>query len=543
MRTTRLVDVGNGNWVCDCLFAVCISLGMAHCLLADDDHERDRDRHPRDRDTRFQVNVNIGGPAVPAPPSWIVDNRGPIHEAFAEPVAFDPTPGMVISKRPPALLHEVPPGQCPRGDDIRWIPGYWGWDDDRADFVWISGIWRNIPPGRQYVPGYWCEIQGRYQWISGFWQGDKVEVVQYLPMPPESHDLVTMGVPPQPDYIWIPGVWLWTSSGYTWRPGYWIAPRQDWVWVPDHYIWTPRGYVFVNGYWDYVIPQRGVLFAPVYLPPQGHSQSAFIYMPDVVVNVSLLIGKMFARPHYDHYYFGDYYDRSYFKSGIYPVVSYHNSRYGYDPNFAQYVAVQKTDHTIFTRNLRDEYHFRRDHPEARPPRTYTDLQRMAGRGGVNPHEAQYLTMAQPLSQAANRSDGPFRFQSLTSDRMNKFRQTVTQLQDYLEQRRNLETRRPEDKWKGTTVAPSGHSVGPWSAGSKERSGQPSPQAVQPTPSVTQHGPAQATESRLSRSPLGSRARNILEQIFKPTPTPPKASAPDRNIKPGSRPGIRREPQE
>jgi hypothetical protein len=35
--------------------------------------------------------------------------RGPVHEAFAETVAFDPEPGIVVPKLPPAIIQETPP--------------------------------------------------------------------------------------------------------------------------------------------------------------------------------------------------------------------------------------------------------------------------------------------------------------------------------------------------------------------------------------------------------------------------------------------------
>ncbi len=79
--------------------------------------------------------------------------RGPVHEAFAETVTFDPEPGIVVPKAPPAAIEELPPDQKPEGANVAWIPGYWGWDDERSDFLWVSGVWRALPPGRQWVPG------------------------------------------------------------------------------------------------------------------------------------------------------------------------------------------------------------------------------------------------------------------------------------------------------------------------------------------------------------------------------------------------------
>ena len=75
--------------------------------------------------------------------------RGPVHEAFAETVTFDPEPGVVTPKAPPAAIEEVPPEQRLEGANVAWIPGYWAWDDERGDFLWVSGIWRVLPPERQ----------------------------------------------------------------------------------------------------------------------------------------------------------------------------------------------------------------------------------------------------------------------------------------------------------------------------------------------------------------------------------------------------------
>jgi hypothetical protein len=100
--------------------------------------------------------------------------RGPVHEAFAETVTFDPEPGIVVPKTPPAAIEELPPDQKPEGANVAWIPGYWGWDDERSDFLWVSGIWRDLPPGRQWVPGYWGKSTQGFQWTSGYWADAKV---------------------------------------------------------------------------------------------------------------------------------------------------------------------------------------------------------------------------------------------------------------------------------------------------------------------------------------------------------------------------------
>ena len=46
--------------------------------------------------------------------------RGPVHEAFAGIVTFNPEPGVVVPKAPPAAIEEVPPGERPAGNNVTW---------------------------------------------------------------------------------------------------------------------------------------------------------------------------------------------------------------------------------------------------------------------------------------------------------------------------------------------------------------------------------------------------------------------------------------
>src|SRR5262249_53945624 len=127
-----------------------------------------------------------GGP--PAAPQGVeVLARGPVHEAFASLTA-DPTPTQPIPRHPPKALQEMPPEEK-RGGDVLWIPGYWQWDDERKDFLWVSGIWRVTPPGKRWVAGYWQDVGEQSQWVPGFWsdagnRDDGQQQVTYLPQPP-----------------------------------------------------------------------------------------------------------------------------------------------------------------------------------------------------------------------------------------------------------------------------------------------------------------------------------------------------------------------
>jgi hypothetical protein len=147
--------------------------------------------------------------------------QGPVHEAFAKPVEGGVEPGPVVPKEPPEPINELPPEAKPAGEDSVWIPGYWAWEQDRDDFLWVSGVWRVPPPDHRWVPGYWIEAEGGYQWLSGFWQPTEVAQVTYLPLPPENVDEGPNSPAPAEDYFWVSGSWVYQDQGYAWRPGYW----------------------------------------------------------------------------------------------------------------------------------------------------------------------------------------------------------------------------------------------------------------------------------------------------------------------------------
>src|SRR5204862_2566715 len=98
-------------------------------------------------------------------PGVEVLTSGPMHEAYARPTEVRPEAPPVVPKQPPEPIEEVAPDQKPEGDNVVWIPGYWAWDEDRSDYIWVSGFWRDVPPGRTWVPGCWQQAQGGWQWV------------------------------------------------------------------------------------------------------------------------------------------------------------------------------------------------------------------------------------------------------------------------------------------------------------------------------------------------------------------------------------------
>ncbi len=304
--------------------------------------------------------------------------RGPVHEAFAETIVFKPVQGLLVPKAPPEAIDEIPPDQRPDGANVTWIPGYWAWDEEANEYLWVSGIWRNLPPGRQWVPGEWEDVDGKYQWYSGYWASAEEEEVEYLPAPPESIEAGPNIPSPSADSIWISGTWLYTESRYRWRPGYWDAGHDDWDWVPAHYVPARHGYVFVDGYWDHCTERRGLMFAPVRFRDDYHIRPGYRYRPTTVISTVGFLNHLFLRPRASHYYFGDYYAPEYRKAGYFPSHSYFSGGHGYDPIYAHERWRNRRDDQ-WERRQDEDYRFFRDNRNERPPHTLAAFAQFADR--------------------------------------------------------------------------------------------------------------------------------------------------------------------
>jgi len=385
-------------------------------------------------------------------PGAEVLTRGPVHEAFAGIVAFNPEPGVVVTKAPPGIIEEVPPEERPEGDNVTWIPGYWVWDDERSDFLWVSGTWRALPPGRQWMAGYWGKTPPGYQWTSGYWADATATEATYLPPPPATVEAGPNIVAPSPDYGWSPGCWIWYQGRYAWRPGYWAQGRLDWDWCPAHYVWTPRGYIFVGGFWDYPVERRGVLFAPVYFESGVYVRRGYSYSPRIVIDLGVFSAHLFLRPRYHHYYFGDYYAASYHQGGFYASYSFQSGRHGYDPIYAHQRWEHRHDRE-WEHRAATSYQYRRDHETARPPRTW------AAQRTINPatpeSKQNRLVMAAPIDQLAKRKDGPMKFQSVAKAERQKISERGQEVQKAREHRQTLEATAvvTTDRKPGGTIEP------------------------------------------------------------------------------------------
>ena len=417
-------------------------------------------------------------PVADDPAAPEVLNRGPIHEAFANPITYDPTPGPVVQKQPPDPIEEQPPDQRPEGDNVQWIPGYWSWDDERTDFIWISGIWRDPPPNCQWTPGYWdqcADCNGGWRWTSGCWTPVDQSNGQYLPAPPPSVEGGPSSPAPSENCIWNPGYWSWTEATegavarYVWRPGCWNVYNPDWLWVPPSYVPTACGYRFVQGFWDYPIERRGILYAPIYCG--ATLRPNYVHCPSVCVSTTEITSCLFVHPKCHTYCFGDYFDARYSPMGIYPCYAYHRSRFGCDPIYAHCAARHYGD-SGWSRRLYDEYHYRRENPGARPPRIYNEsamarYQTAGGRFSNHP-------LAMPMHQLTTQRTMPLRMTTVSAQQRQTFVQSSRQLHQIALHRRTEEINAARQPQRNPSQAT--HVKLPWSPVASRTSQVPGAQA-------------------------------------------------------------------
>ena len=445
--------------------------------------------------------------------------RGPVHEAYAEPVSLDAQGQYKISQRPPADIEEMPPGQKPEGDNVVWISGYWAYDDDRADFIWVSGCWRVVPPGREWIAGYWAEADDGYVWTPGYWQSADADETAYLPPPPDSLEEGPQGRPaPSADYIWTPGVWVRETRRYVWQPGCWMQARPDWVWMPAHYECRPQGYVFVAGYWDYPFERRGLLFSPVCFSDRIYSYSGFVYSPQIVISVDVIRYDLFSCPTRHHYYFGDYYSSVYVERGFHPWFQAPRRQHSYDPIYAHDQWRNRGDNQ-WARQLQTNYEHRRDDRNARPSTTYKGMQAQVA-DLPRKDRARYQT-ARPLKDVASAPDRTFRFETLTTPKRQELATSAKEVRRVSPQRPRLDASQliptVDRNHLTTPVKPPTDRIGPT-------------RDTKYTPAPDRTGPTRDTKYTPAPDRTGPTRDTKYTPPPQPTAPPPDRSGPSRDTK-------------
>ncbi len=78
--------------------------------------------------------------------------------------------------------------------------------------------------------------------------GGAVEIeVNAPPPPPPAPDVIT--VSPGPEFLWIPGVWMWEGR-WVWHGGhYGHRPRAGVRWYGPHYVYRGGRHIYIGGGW------------------------------------------------------------------------------------------------------------------------------------------------------------------------------------------------------------------------------------------------------------------------------------------------------
>jgi hypothetical protein len=96
--------------------------------------------------------------------------------------------------------------------------------------------------------------------VALFLSGCTVRETQYGPGGTVSAEVDVEGPPPAPladevaispgpDFLWIPGAWMWDGH-WVWEKGRWDRrPHPGAVWVPHSYAYRNGRHVFVRGHW------------------------------------------------------------------------------------------------------------------------------------------------------------------------------------------------------------------------------------------------------------------------------------------------------
>jgi hypothetical protein len=401
-----------------------------------------------------------------------------------------------------------------------WVPGYWAWDTDRKDFIWVSGCWRNAPPNTYWVPGHWLNAGNGWQWIGGFWKpitAQPQQEIEYLPAPPPAIEVAAPGPPPLPNQVWVPGCWYWDQGHYLQRHGYWLTPQVGWVWVPSHLVWTPRGYIFATGHWDHDFDNRGVLFCPTYFPPAVRVRVGFVFSPEVCVDVGMLRLNLFVYPQYHHYYFGDYYDDAYGHRGIVPWYKCETIHTWYDPLFVydRWHFHQNDPHWAAT--LAHDYDQRRDHRDMRPARTYEEMR--VQMNSLPPNRRPEYAWAEPVKTYAASQHTALKFERINTVERQQIAVKATDVRSLREQRNKWEAPPaqhgsgpvPTANMKTEPAAPEARAV------TKEappaiKLGRPvQSSAVAPVHDVRVTQPERVTVPTLPRTPQSGETRYIAKQ--------------------------------
>ena len=265
------------------------------------------------------------------------------------------------------------------------------------------------------------------------------------------------------------------------------------------------------GYWDHDISHRGVMFAPVCFDRPVYGRPGYAYSPSVVIDFGVVATCLFVQPRSHHYYFGDYYDRRCEERGYRPWYTNEVRHRGDDPLYVQYRAQQLRRDPNWDTHVREQFSYRREHVEARPPQTLAIQVNLFNTRKVNVPEDMHI--GRTLADVAASRILPVRLSPVNADERRQFERNGRELRRFQLDRAKLELEAaPAAQSSESPQAPQPASVklpeSPVAAKpleNAEGAKAPPPLPVAPTPQVT--GPEARPE------PL----RKLEETVIPPQP--------------------------
>jgi hypothetical protein len=305
---------------------------------------------------------------------------------------------------------------------------YWAWDADSNQFDWITGGYRDVPPGRKYVAGYWEQTSEGWRWVRGFWAPENQTEMPYVPQPPQPLQTEPSLPPPGDNYFFAPGTWTYGNDRFAWQPPYYAQYRSGMVWMPPHYVWTPAGYLFVSGYWDYPFDQCGLLFAPVAFRQPLWLDPGWGWRPQYALGFGSLLDCLFLDVGFGNYRFGDYYGGVYANRGIRPWHAHGRQRF--DPYY-DYYQWQNRGNPNWQAGLARRYDDRLAGRQPLPPRTLAQQTAFLQKGNNGA-----FRIAQPLTQF---TDNNVRLTNVAGPVLTQQQQTTKAIRQATQARLNAET--------------------------------------------------------------------------------------------------------
>jgi hypothetical protein len=213
---------------------------------------------------------------------------------------------------------------------------------------------------------------------------------------------------------------------------------------------------------------------------------------------------LFVYPRYNHYCFGDYYDDSYARIGIFPWYKCQTVHTWYDPLFVYDRWHFRQTDPHWAANQAKEFESRRSNRDLRPARTYSELKVQMTRLPANRRPARPLVESVKTYAASQRT--PTKFERIDTAERQQIAAKATDVRSFRDQRSQWEAP-PAQRATAVKPAPSTRTTTAAKPGAKPARGA-KPPAVVPPHEVHVTQPERVTVPSTPRTPQPAESRFI-----------------------------------